>query len=167
MLILLLQTALGSPNILNGDYVLDESLSVAQKRRAVAAEKTLDSANFIVRTLASSRLENKPNICESYVFRKAGAGLEVTCDQQPMITVMLDGSTSRYPKPDGSFLEVIAKVEADKITQEFAGPAGALTVSWIFRGDQILVRKQLSSSYFAVPLVLELPYRRVANSKLP
>ena len=78
---------------------------------------------------------------------------------------MLDGSPSRYPKPDGSFLEVIAKVDGDSITQEFAGSAGALTVSWIFRGEQILVRKQLSSSYFTVPLVLELPYRRVDDSK--
>ena len=164
MLIILLQSALASPGVLNGSYVLDEPLSAAQKRRAIALEQTLNSANFIVRTMASSRLENKPNICEGYVFRKSGNELKVTCDQQPMISVMLDGSPSRYPKPDGSFLEVIAKVEGNEVKQEFAGPAGALTVSWVFRGDQILVRKQLSSSYFAVPLVLELPYRRVEQS---
>ena len=165
MLIIMLKAALASPAVMNGNYILDEPLSAAQKRRSIALEKTLNSANFIVRAMASSRLENKPNICESYVFHQSNNKLEVTCDQQPNITVMLDGSPSRYPKPDGSFLEVIAKVDGDSITQEFAGSAGALTVSWIFRGEQILVRKQLSSSYFTVPLVLELPYRRVDDSK--
>ena len=127
-----------------GTFTLSVPMEEMERERDRALRETLDASNIVVRTIAESKLENNPHICRSYVIETASNAMSVTCDEKPTINIKLDGTPTQYPIEDGTFLEVIANVESDRVVQKFQGENGGLEVLYQFTAGELLVTKTIS-----------------------
>ncbi|MBM76210.1 MAG: hypothetical protein CMK59_12475 [Proteobacteria bacterium] len=143
----------------NGSFIPKESMHVIHQRREQAKAETLDASNFLVRNLATSKLDEKPYICAQYDFEAKGTVLKVTCDDRGSISINLNGEPTEYKKPDGTTLNVVAKVDGSQVTQTFVGESGGLKVVYLFSQEGVLVTKSISSSYLGKALTVDVFYR--------
>ena len=96
---------------LSGVFVPTTSYEQIMAERNASVERSLEASNFIVRTVAASAsLETQPTMCSKYKFAYDNSTLFVQCDDHPNIPVYLDGRPTQYPKKDGTYIDVIAKV---------------------------------------------------------
>ena len=70
-------------------------------KKAAALQKTLSKTSFLIRPLANSRLQDKPDICKQYRISTKDTEMKVQCDDKTQITLMLDGTPTIYPTKDG------------------------------------------------------------------
>ena len=143
-----------------GEFVCAESDEKLKERKDQALRKTLDASNFLVRTIAESKLEGKPDVCDGYQISTTADTMTVTCDSKPTIDIKLDGTATVYPTKDSNTIEVIADVEGTIITQDFQGETGRMRVIYKFSEGQLWVTKIISSEYLGVPLRIDIPYRQ-------
>lgn len=158
-LILYTGLAVGSPfESLQGNYTTVEGATNLEVKRQAALTQTLDSTNIVIRTLASSKLEHQPNMCVDYVLSYSESTLNVQCDHHPNIEVHLDGRPTRYPKKDGTYMEVVAEVNGNSIVQFFPFANGNLKVIYRVEHSQFWVEKTIYSSYLGIPLSVDSTY---------
>jgi hypothetical protein len=144
---------------LSGTFTPTTSYETIVSERDASVARSLEASNFIVRTIAASTLSTQPRMCAQYQFEHKENVLFVQCDDHPNISVYLDGRPTRYPKKDGTSIDVIAKVQDDTITQVFPFPNGTLTVIYKYEQDQFWVQKSIESPYLGLPVVAEGTYR--------
>ena len=138
-------------------HCIEKDTDLKQKK-AAALQKTLSKTSFLIRPLANSRLQDKPDICKQYRISTKDTEMKVQCDDKTQITLMLDGTPTIYPTKDGP-LSVIAQVKDNRITQTFQVSKGGLSVEYIFHEDRLQVIKTIDSSYLGTPLVVSVDYR--------
>ena len=144
---------------LSGTFVPATSYARIMTERDAAVDRSLEASNFIVRTVAASTLSTQPRMCAQYQFEYKEDVLFVQCDDHPNIPVYLNGSPTQYPKKDGTFIDVVALVEGNTITQVFPFPNGTLTVVYKYESDLFWVQKSIESEYLGLPVVAEGTYR--------
>jgi hypothetical protein len=143
---------------LSGVFVPTTSYEQIMTERNASVERSLEASNFIVRTVAASSLETQPTMCSKYKFAYDKSTLFVQCDDHPNIPVYLDGRPTQYPKKDGTYIDVIAKVKNNTITQVFPFTNGTLTVIYKYDQGQFWVQKSIESPYLGLPVVAEGTY---------
>ncbi len=154
--------AFGNPfESVQGNYTTVEGATSLERKRQAALTRTLDSTNIVIRTLAASKLERQPNMCVDYVLSYDDDTLNVQCDHHPNIEVHLDGRPTRYPKKDGTYMEVVAEVEGNSIVQFFPFANGNLKVTYRVEKEQFWVEKTIYSSYLGIPLSVNSTYAPV------
>ena len=144
---------------LSGTFVPTTSYARIMTERDAAVERSLEASNFIVRTIAASTLSTQPKMCAQYQFEFKEDILFVQCDDHPNIPVYLDGRPTQYPKKDGTYIDVVAKVNTNSITQVFPFPNGTLTVIYKYEQEQFWVQKSIESPYLGLPVVAEATYQ--------
>ena len=144
---------------LSGVFVPTTSYEEIMAERNASVTRSLEASNFIVRTVAASSLEKQPTMCSKYQFAYENSTLFVQCDDHPNIPVYLDGRPTKYPKKDGTYIDVVATVKDNTITQVFPFPNGTLTVIYKYEHDQFWVQKSIESPYLGLPVVAEGTYR--------
>lgn len=143
-----------------GNFQAVDALDVVEKRREKAVQETLDASNIFIQALAASKLEGRPHICSKYDFSTAGNTMTVTCDDRPTIEVKLDGTATKYPKKDGSDLEIIADVKGTTVVQNFQSSNGGMEVIYQFSEGSLVVTKKIDSDYLGKPIVLVMKYQK-------
>ena len=138
--------------------VPSEQEIVARRQRAL--QDTLSASNLVVRTVASSVLEDKPYICATYEFRTVKETMTVICDSRPVINVKLDGTPTIYPTKNGTTHQSVAKINGNEITQTLTGENGRLDVIYVFSPNEVLVTKRISTSHLGKPLEMIVAYRQ-------
>ena len=144
---------------LSGTFTPTTSYETIMSERDAAVDRSLEASNFIVRTLAASTLSTQPRMCAQYQFEHKGDILFVQCDDHPNIPVYLNGQPTQYPKKDGTFIEVVAQVNGNTITQVFPFPNGTLTVVYKYEERLFWVQKSIESPYLGLPVIAEGTYR--------
>jgi hypothetical protein len=144
---------------LSGQFVSTTSYEQIMAERNDSVDRALEASNFIVRAVASTSLETQPTMCAKYQFEATETVLFVQCDQHPKIAVHLDGRPTLYPKKDGTYMEVVAAVENNSITQVFPFTNGTLTVVYKYERGTFWVQKSIVSPYLGLPVVAEGSYR--------
>lgn len=144
---------------LSGNFIPTTSYEHIMAERNASVNRSLEASNFIVRTIAASSLETQPTMCAQYLFEYTGPTLYVQCDDHPNIAVHLDGRPTQYPKKDGTFMEVVASVQQNTITQVFPFTNGTLTVIYKYDNGHFWVQKSIESPYLGLPVVAEGTYR--------
>lgn len=160
LLILSASTAHASPfSGLSGNFIPTTSYEQIMAERNASVARSLEASNFIVRAVASSSLETQPTMCSQYLFEYTGPILYVQCDDHPNIAVHLDGKPTQYPKKDGTFMDVVATVKDNTITQVFPFTNGTLTVIYKYGNGVFWVEKSIESPYLGLPVVADGSYR--------
>ena len=144
---------------LSGVFVPTTSYEQIMIERNASVERSMEASNFIVRTVAASSLAKQPTMCSRYQFQHTETILYVQCDDHPNIPVYLDGRPTQYPKKDGTYIDVVAKVQGNTITQVFPFPNGTLTVVYKYEQGQFWVQKSIESPYLGLPVVGEGTYK--------
>ena len=144
---------------LSGTFTPTTSYETIMSQRDASVDRSLEARNFIVRTIAASTLSTQPKMCAQYQFEHKENILFVQCDDHPNIPVYLNGTPTQYPKKDGTFIEVVAKVQSNTITQVFPFPNGILTVVYKYEDGLFWVQKSIESPYLGLPVVGEGTYR--------
>ena len=144
---------------LSGVFVPTTSYEQIMAERNASVEQSLEASNFIVRTVAASSLATQPTMCAQYRFAQNESTLFVQCDDHPNIPVYLDGRSTQYPKKDGTYIDVVAKVKDNMITQVFPFNNGTLTVIYKYDKGQFWVQKSIESPYLGLPIVAEGTYQ--------
>lgn len=145
-------------SIEEGSYVCVQSQQQVEKRKQDALDVTLRSTNFMIRGMAESRLKGAPYMCRTYNIVSLPNVLRVTCDERPVIDIRLDGKPTHYPtKKDGGFSSV-AKVEPQKLIQQFDGSRGGFSVVYIQTESGFDVVKSIYSPYLGEPLRVRASY---------
>ena len=143
---------------LSGIFVPTTSYEQIMAERNASVERSLEASNFIVRTVAASSLSKQPTMCSRYQFQYTKPILYVQCDDHPNIPVYLDGRPTQYPKKDGTYIDVVATVQGNAITQVFPFPNGTLTVVYKYEQGRFWVQKSIESPYLGLPVVAEGTY---------
>ena len=144
---------------LSGLFTPTTSYEEIMAERNASVERSLEASNFIVLTVAASSLATQPTMCAQYKFDYKQSTLFVQCDDHPNIAVYLDGRPTKYPKKDGTSMEVIAKIKDNTITQVFPFTNGTLTVIYKYERGQFWVQKSINSPYLGLPVVAEGTYK--------
>lgn len=149
-------------SIEKGEYICVQSTEDLERRKQQALEKTLQSMNFLMRSMAESRLTGKPYMCRTYIIEPTENILRVTCDDKPVIEIRLDGTKTEYSTKEGSYAS-IAKVDERQIFQTFDAGKGGFSVTYIRTEKGFDVVKSIFSSYLKESLTVRASYIRKPN----
>jgi hypothetical protein len=144
-------------------WVLAEPTATVDARKAQALEATVATILAPLRPLARSRMAGKPDTCGRYGLEISDQQVIVRCDAETL-TVPLNGGSVPVTADDGTPLQARATRGADALVLRFEGEQATQETRIRVEGGQLLVRKEIQSSFFAVPLRCDFLYAPAAGA---
>ena len=139
------------------DWSLAESAATIDARKAASVEATVETIVAPLRGLARSKLAGQPKTCARYTIERAANTVTVRCDGG-LVTVALGGATTAVKADDGSPMQASAQLRDGGLTLTFVGEKATQTTRYVVEGDAMVVTKEISSSYFSVPVRCHFRY---------
>lgn len=138
-------------------WALAEATAEIDARKAAAIEATVATIVAPLRGLARERLAGQPKTCARYGLERAANSVTVRCDGGS-VTVPLGGGATALTGDDGTPLQASAQLRGDALVLTFVGPKATQTTRYTVDGGALVVTKEISSSYFSVPVRCHFRY---------
>jgi len=149
--------AAAAPPAGSSTWALAEPVAAVDARKAQSLEATVGTIIAPLRPLARSRMAGKPDTCRRYLLEINAQQVIVRCDAEA-VTVPLTGGTVPVTAHDGTPMQARAALSAGELTLRFEGEQATLETRFRVEGGQLLVRKEIQSAFFSVPLRCDFRY---------
>ena len=138
-------------------WALAESKATIDARKSASIEATVETIVAPLRGLARERLAGQPKTCARYELLRAANSVTVRCDGGEAV-VPLGGGSVDMKADDGSALTASAQLRGGALVLTFVGPKATQTTRFVVEGSALVVTKEISSSYFSVPVRCHFRY---------
>lgn len=138
-------------------WALAESKATIDARKSASIEATVETIVAPLRGLARDRLAGQPKTCARYELLRSANSVTVRCDGGEAI-VPLGGGAVDMKADDGSTLAASAQLRGGALVLTFVGPKATQTTRFVVEGSALVVTKEISSSYFSVPVRCHFRY---------
>ncbi|MFT6146095.1 MAG: hypothetical protein ACJAZO_003473 [Myxococcota bacterium] len=160
MFAFLASLALAADPAVTGSYQLDHSAEELSAVHEQAVQSTLDSLPWVLREFAKRPIRRVIYNCGSLGIALSDDALTLSCDdkQDKIMNRSTDGRATLegYGEP----VNVQLSTTATRLSVQFERSEGTVTTQYILDGDQLRVRKSLTSQRLPGPVVWEVRYRR-------
>ena len=155
----IIASALAQNAALSGVFT-NPSQTDAEIKKAI--EAGVKKVNFVIRSMARSRLTNVNPAVKRVAIERANDAITVTFDERKPVRMPTDGSTIKWTREDGQIYDVQLQQKDEQLVQTFKNEEGQRTNTYKLSpdGKTLTLEVELRSERLPEPVRYQLTFAR-------